>query len=655
MHWCGRGIRFLSSSSKNTRINWDPTASLELNHPTLVLLEKCCTRDHFKQILGQIMRNNLIGQTFPMSRLLLYSSISHPEYLDMAILLFNHYTPHPNLYIYNTMINSLSFSMNQSFALYNSMLQSGIYPDKHTLLYLLQASQCISEAKQIHCHAVVVGLLSYGYLQNSLIKMYLENGLVGLAFQVFWHMPVLDAVSFNIMIVGYAKRGYSLEALELFHEMVGLGLEPDEFTIVGLLVSCGQLGNARLGKSVHAWIEQRKSISSSNLILGNALLDMYGKCKKLESAQRIFDALVEKDIISWNTMIAGYAKVGELDLAHTFFDQMPRKNLFSWNSLISGYSQKGDYMMVMSLFNCMVVNNVRPDSVTMAILVHAAAEIGGLEQGKLIHSLVVRMQMKVDAFLGSALIDMYCKCGSIERAFKVFRGLTEKDVNVWTTMITGFAYHGYGSKALELFSEMQVDVMPNEVTCVAILSACSHNGLVDEGIEIFNSMKENYGIEPGIEHFGCLVDLFARSGRLAEAKEVVDKMPMKPSRSIWGSIVGACRAHGNMELAERALTELLKLEPDEPGGYILLSNIYATLGRWSCSDKIREHMERRGVKKNAGCSSVVIDGVFHDFVAADKQHPRWEEIQSILNCLKNEMKSSADFSFNFLQMSLDLC
>ncbi|GMY20063.1 pentatricopeptide repeat-containing protein At3g04750, mitochondrial [Fagus crenata] len=245
----------------------------------------------------------------------------------MAILLFNHYTPHLNLYIYNTMINALSFLMNQSFTLYNSMLHP-------SLLYLVIYS--------LQFHAPVR------------------------------HMPVLDAVSFNIMIVGYAKRGYSLEALELFREMVGLGLEPDEFTIVGLLVSCEQLGNARLGKSVHAWIEQRKSISSSNLILGNALLDMY---------------------------------VGELDLAHTFFDHMPGRNLFSWNSLISGYSQKGDYMMVMSLCNNMALNNVRPDSVTMAILVHAAAEIGGLEQGKLIHSLVVRMQMKVDAFLGSALID----------------------------------------------------------------------------------------------------------------------------------------------------------------------------------------------------------------------------------------------------------
>ncbi|KAK7848872.1 pentatricopeptide repeat-containing protein [Quercus suber] len=311
MHRCGQGIRFLSSSS-NTQINWDPIVSLELNHPTIILLEKCCLRDHFKQILGQMMRTNLIGQTFSMSRLLLCSAISHPENLDMALLLFNNYTPHPNLYIFNTMINTLSFLTNQSFALYNSMLQSGIYPDKHTLLHLLQASQ---EVKQIHCHAVVLGLLSYGYLQNSLIKIYLENGLVGLAYQVFKHIPVLDAVSFNIMIVAYAKRGYGLEALELFLEMLVSGLEPDDFTNVGFLVYCGQLGNAKLGKSVHAWIEQRKSNGSSNLILGNALLDMYVKCKKLEFAQGIFDTLVEKEIISWNTMIAGHAKVGELDLA----------------------------------------------------------------------------------------------------------------------------------------------------------------------------------------------------------------------------------------------------------------------------------------------------------------------------------------------------
>lgn len=657
MHRCGRGIRSISSCSiKNSRTDWDPTASLELNHPTLVLLERCSTREHFKQILGQIMRSNLIGQTFPMSRLLLFSAISHPENLDMALGLFHHYTPHPNLYIYNTMISALSsFSTSQSFALYYSMLRSGTYPDKHTLLYLLQASRRISEAKLIHCHAVVVGLLSYGYLLNSLVKMYLENGLAGLAHQVFRHMPVVDAVAFNIMIVSYAKKGFSLKGLELFVEMIGSGLEPDEYTMVSLLVCCGQLGNAKLGKSVHAWIERRKFVSALNLIPGNALLDMYVKLKNLKFARRFFDALVEKDIISWNTMIAGYAKVGQLDLAHSFFNEMPKRNLFSWNSLMSGYSRKGDFRTVFQLFNSMVTDNITPDNVTMAIFVHAASEIGELDQGKLIHNRVVRMQIKVDPFLGSALIDMYCKSGSIEKAFRVFRGLTEKDVNVWTTMITGFAFHGYGSKALQLFSQMQGDVVPNEVTFVAVLTACSHGGLVDEGLKLFNSMKESYGIEPGIEHYGCLVDLFARSGRLSEAKEVIDNMPMEPSQSIWGAVVGACRAHGYMELAEIALTELLKLEPDESGGYILLSNIYASWGRWSCADKIRELMESRGVKKTAACSSVVVGGVFHDFVAVDRQHPRWEEIQSTLNCLKREMKSSADFSLNFFHMLLEPC
>ncbi|KAG8648128.1 hypothetical protein MANES_09G152900v8 [Manihot esculenta] len=552
MHCYWRGIRFLSTTTRSKRNNWDPTVSLELNHPSLVLLEKSNTRDHFKQILGQMMRSNLIGQTFPMSRLIFFSAISHPENLDMALLLFNHFTPNPNLYIYNTMISALSFATNQSFVVYNSMLSSGIDPDKHTLLNLLHAAKHVLEVKQIHCHAIALGLTTYRYMQNSLIKMYLENGLFWLANQLFEQMLVPDVVSFNIMIDGYAKKGYGLEAVQLLHEMIALGLKSDEFTMLGLLVSCGQLKEARFGKAIHAWIERRKSITSSNLILGNALVDMYIKCQELVLAQRAFSALTEKDIVSWNTIIAGCAKAGKLELARRFFNQMPSRDLVSWNSLIAGY---------------------------------ACQEIGALDLG---------------------------------------REIIEKDVMVWTTMITGFAFHGYGRKALELFSEMQEDVTPNEVTFVSVLAACSHSGLIDQGLKIFNCMKE-YGIEPRIEHYGCLVDLLGRSGRLAEAIDVIEMMPVKPSRSIWGSILNACRVQGDMEMGERALSELLKLEPEEEGGYMLLSNIYAANGRWSYSDKIRETMESRGVKKTAGCSSVVIDGVIHDFVAADKWHPRWME------------------------------
>lgn len=645
----GRGFRFLSSASASQRVEWDPTVSLALKHATLILLEKCSTRDHFKQILAQIMRTNLIGQTFPMSRLILFSAITHPENLDMAVLLFRHHTPHPNLYIYNTMISALSLSLNQSFAFYNSLLSSCIYPDRSTFLFLLQASKFLSQVMQIHCHAIITGSFSYGYLQNTLMKMYLENEKMGLAYQVFQQMAAPDAVSFNIMIFGYAKKGHNIEALKFLHEMVGLGLKPDEFTMLGLLICCGRLGDAQLGKSVHAWIERRGLIKSSNLILNNALLDMYVKCKELRIAQSIFNVIVRKDTISWNTMIAGYAKVGNLEIAHNFFEDMPCRDLVSWNSIIAGYAQKGDCLMVQRLFENMVAENIWPDFVTIINLVSAAAEIGALHHGRWIHGWVVRMQMKIDAFLGSAFIDMYWKCGSIKRACMVFREVTEKDVTVWTTMITGFAFHGYGSKALQLFYEMQEYVMPNQVTFVAVLTACSHSGFVSQGLRIFNSMKERYGIEPGVEHYGCLVDLLGRSGRFSEVKDVIEMMPMKPSRSIWGAVLSACRAYGNIEIAEIAGKELLKLEPEKEGGYVLLSNIYATSGRWKHSDKIREIMESRGVKKTAGCSSVVVDGIIHEFVAADKRHPRWIEIQSILFCLKSEMKLGTDFLLEYLQ------
>ncbi|XP_031268760.1 pentatricopeptide repeat-containing protein At3g04750, mitochondrial [Pistacia vera] len=654
MYRFGRGIRFLSFTSAANRTNWDPTVSLELNHPTLVLLEKCSSRDHFKQILGQMMRSNLIGQTFPMSRLILSTSITNPENLDMAILLFTYFTPRPNLYIYNTMISALSFSTGQAFVVYNSMLRLCFWPDKYTLLYLLKAAKYIIEVKQIHCHAIVMGLLSYGYLQNSLIKMYTENGQMGLAHKTFLCMPRPDVASFNIMIVGYAKKRYSLEAIKLFHEMVVSGFQPDEFTMLGLLVCCGQLADVRLGKSVHAWMERRKHFISSNLILGNALLDMYVKSEELELAESTFDILMVKDVITWNTMIAGFAKVGELESAQNLFNQMPSKDLVSWNSLIAGYAQSGDYMMVRELFNNMVAQKIMPDNVTMINVVSVAAEVGILDQGRCIHGMVVRMEIKTDAFFGSALIDMYCKCGSIERAFKVFREVTEKDVTVWTTMISGFAFHGYGKKALQLFSEMQQEVRPNNVTVVAVLSACSHSGLVDEGLKLFNSMKEEFGIEPTTEHYGCLVDLLGRSGRLADAKDVIEKMPMKPSQSIWGAILSACRAHGNVEIAEIALRELLKLEPEKEGGYVLLSNIYAANKKWSYSDKIREIMESRGVKKTAGCSSVVVDVHTHDFVAADKRHPRWLDMQSIMSTLNSEMKLSADFPVDFLLLLLEM-
>ncbi|KAK9083566.1 hypothetical protein Scep_030037 [Stephania cephalantha] len=648
-----RGSLLFASACSVGKPNWDPTVSLNLAHPTLVLLEKCRTRTHFKQILAQMIRVNLSGQTFPMSRLLVFSAISHPENLDMAILLFNHFTPRPNLFIYDVMISALSFSSTQSFGLYCAMLRSYIYPDEHTLLSLLKAVSSLSHGKQIHGHAVVMGFSSYSYLLNSLIKMYLGDGEIFFALQLFEEMPEQDAVSFNIMISWYSKEGYSLKAIAMFHKMVDAGLLSDDFTMVGLLISCGKLGDARLGKSIHASIERRKPGSSWNSILCNALLDMYVKCEDMQSAIKIFNICEEEDIVTWNTIIAGYARIGELKAAQCLFDKMPCRDLVSWNSLIAGYAQNQNLLASRNLFKDMIADGFEPDNSTIVSLVSAAAESGALDQGRWLHGWLVRAHIKLDAFLGSALLDMYCKCGTVEQAFMVFNCITEKDVAVWTAMIAGFACHGYGIKALTLFWKMQRHVMPNYVTFIAVLTACSHSGMVDEGLKLFNSMKASYGIEPLVEHYGCLVDLLARAGRLSEAKDVIENMPVKPSRSIWGSMLNVCKVHGNIELAEIALTELSKLEPDKEGSYILLSNMYSACGRWNCSSKIRKKMEFHRLKKTAGCSSLVLKNRLHEFVAAGKRNSRSEDIYSILNLLKGDMKTNLDSSVDDLQQTVN--
>ncbi|KAL8166425.1 hypothetical protein V2J09_007924 [Rumex salicifolius] len=606
MFRCIQRIRSQSSATRSCHNKaWDPIKSLALKHPTLVILEtKCKTRHHFKQILSQVIRNSLVHQTFPMSRLLYFSAIAHPENLDLALILFNHFSAESNLYIYNTLISALSPWKNQSFGLYSSMLRSSVCPDKNTLLHLLRASKNqLLDGKGIHCHAIVLGLCSYDYLQNSLIRMYLANGYIGYAQKVFDQMPTPDIISFNIMIVGHAKLGCGSESIEYFHKMVDAGIKPDEFTMLGILICCGNIRHLHMGKSIHGWME-RRFLLASNLILRNALLDMYVRCNELYFAQTVFRSMQTKDAFSWNTMISGYARSGKSDLAHTFLDEMPIRDTVSWNTVISEYARKGDLVTVRGLFDRMQSENLEPDEVTLVNLVSVATEIRAIDHGKSIHGFAFRKQIKHSSFLGSALIDMYSKCGNIQSAIKVFHGVTksERDVTLWTTMITGFAFNGYGTKALELFSEMHNHVTPNNVTLISILSACSHNGLVDEGLNIFNNMLEKYGIQPEREHFGCVVDLLSRYGKVKAAFQVIERMPMKPGRSIWGSLLSACKDPDDTEIAELASRELLKLDPEEEGGYLQLCNMYAASGKWRFSDEIRDAMENHGLKKTAGKS-----------------------------------------------------
>ncbi|EEC83198.1 hypothetical protein OsI_28453 [Oryza sativa Indica Group] len=296
---------------------------------------------------------------------------------------------------------------------------------------------------------------------------------------------------------------------------------------------------------------------------------------------------------------------------------------------LAGFLLAGDGREALGLFARMQADGVIPDDTVLVGVLVACAQLGVLEQGKWVHGYLKANNIRITVFLGTALVDMYAKCGEMQLAMEVFKVMKEKNVLAWTTMIKGLAMHGRGSEALELFSQMErLGVKPDDIAFIGALCACTHTGLVDKGRELFDSMVRKYGIKPKIEHYGCMVDLLARNGLLNEAREMVEKMPMKPDALIWGALMAGCRFHKNVELAEYVVKHWIELEPDKSGAYVLLGNIYAASGRHASAREIRHLMREKGVDKTPGCSTVEIKGVIHQFIVGDLSHPFIEEILS---------------------------
>uniref|UniRef100_UPI0040747504 Synthetic PPR-DYW protein n=1 Tax=synthetic construct TaxID=32630 RepID=UPI0040747504 len=499
----------------------------------------------------------------------------------------------------------------EALSLYSQMRRSGIKPDNYTFPFVLKACASLSslkEGKQIHGHVIKSGFESDVYVQSALIDMYAKCGELEDARKVFDEMPERNVVSWNAMISGYAQNGQSEEALELFREMQQEGIKPSEFTFCSVLSACASLGSLEMGKQIHGYVI--KSGFESIVFVGNALIDMYAKCGSIEDARKVFDEMPERTVVSWTAMISGYAQNGQSEEALELFREMQREG-------------------------------VKPDEVTLPSVLSACANLGALEQGKQIHAYVIKSGFESDVFVGSALIDMYAKCGSIEDARKVFDKMPERDVVSWNAMIAAYAQHGHGKEALQLFQQMQQEgVKPSEVTFTSILSACSHAGLVDEGHHYFESMSPDYGITPRVEHYGCMVDLLGRAGRLDEAEDLIKSMPFQPNVVVWGTLLGACRVHGDVERGERAAERILELDPESAAPYVLLSNIYAAAGRWDEAAKVRKLMKERGVKKEPGCSWIEVNNKVHEFVAGDKSHPQTKEIYAELERLSKQMKEA---------------
>ncbi|PWA80411.1 pentatricopeptide repeat-containing protein [Artemisia annua] len=370
-----------------------------------------------------------------------------------------------------------------------------------------------------------------------------------------------------------------------------------------------------------------------DVFVWTSMVSVLARSGDMASASRLFDEMPERNFASWNSLIDGYARIKDVESAEYLFSKMPEKDLISWTTMINCYSQNKLYQKALATFNDMTSHGISPDEVTMSTVISACAHIGALDIGKKIHVYIKNHRFSIDIYIGSALIDMYAKCGSLDQSLLVFYKLYDKNIYCWNSVIDGLAMHGYANEALKMFNEMvEMNIKPNGVTFVSVLSACTHAGMVKEGRECFLSMTRDFNIRPEIEHYGCMVDLLCKAGLLEDALGMIRDMRMEPNAVIWGALLGGCKLQKNLEIAEIAVNKLMILEPDNSGYYTLLVNMFAEANRWSEVAKLRSAMKYLRVeKKSPGSSWIEIHGKIHQFSASDKYHESSKQIYFLLD------------------------
>ncbi|PNX77513.1 pentatricopeptide repeat-containing protein at3g14730-like protein [Trifolium pratense] len=538
--------------------------------------------------------------------------------INYAFRVFNYPTHHDkNVFAYNSII--AGFVANgfpqYGFCLYKQMRHLGssiVIPDKFTFPCVIRACGDAGEdfeVKKIHGLLFKLGLELDVFVGSALVNTYLKFGLVVDAHEVFEELPVRDVVLWNSMVNGYAQIGHFEDALGMFRRMVENGVVPCRYTVTGVLSIYSVVGDFDNGRGVHGFVI--KMGYDSGVVVSNALIDMYGKCKCASDAWNVFEVMDEKDV-------------------------------FSWNSVISVHQRCGDHWGTLKLFDRMLGNRVQPDLVTVTAVLPACTHLAALMHGREIHGYMIVNGLGKeginnefdDVLLNNALMDMYAKCGNMRDARMVFDIMTEKDVASWNIMITGYGMYGYGNEAIDMFSRMcQAQLAPNEISFVGLLSACSHAGMVKEGLEFLAEMDSNYGVSPSIEHFTCVIDMLCRAGKLMEAYDLMLTMPFKADPVGWRALLAACRNHKDTDLAEIAASKVIELEPDHCGNYVLMSNVYGVVGRYEEVSGMRDTMRQQNVKKRPGCSWIELMNGVHVFITGDRTHPQTDFIYAGLNSL----------------------
>ncbi|GAV66211.1 PPR domain-containing protein/PPR_2 domain-containing protein/PPR_3 domain-containing protein/DYW_deaminase domain-containing protein [Cephalotus follicularis] len=500
-----------------------------------------------------------------------------------------------------------------AIGLFLDMILSGYVPDKFTLSGVVSACAelgLLSLGQQLHSWVIRLGLALDVCIGCCLVDMYAKcvaDGSVDNSWKVFDRMPDHNVMLWTALITAYVQSGrHDREAIELFCKMIQGPVAPNQFTFSSILKACGNLSASRMGEQVYTHA-LKMGLASVNCV-GNSLISMYARCGSVENARKAFDVLFEKNLVSYNTIVDAYTKNLNSEEAFELFHEIENAGIgasaFTFASLLSG-----------------------------------ASSIGAIGKGEQIHARVLKSGFDSNLQNCNALISMYSKCGNIEAAFQVFDELGDRNVISWTSMITGFAKHGFAKRALGLFHEMLEErIRPNEITYVAVLSACSHVGLISEGWQHFESMYTEHGIAPRTEHYACMVDLLGRSGSLMEAIEFINSMPIRADALVWRTFLSACRVHGNTELGKHAAKMVLKQVQHDPAAYILLSNLYASAGQWEDVAEIRKKMKKNNVMKEAGCSWIEVKNEVHKFYVGDTSHPRAHEIFYELNILASKIK-----------------
>ncbi|CAJ2676071.1 unnamed protein product [Trifolium pratense] len=498
----------------------------------------------------------------------------------------------------------------EAVALFKAMIASGVKLDSITFASFLPSileSGTLKHCKEVHSYIVRHDVPFDVYLKSALVDIYFKGGDVEMARKTFQQNTLVDVAVCTAMISGYALNGLNVEAINMFRWLIQEKMIPNCLTMASVLPSCAALASLKLGKELHCDI-LKKGLENVCQV-GSSITYMYAKC-------------------------------GRLDLAYQFFQRMPEKDSVCWNLMIVSCSQNGKPEMAIDLFRQMGTSRTKFDAVSLSATLSACANYPALYYGKELHCFVVKENSFIsDTFVASALIDMYSKCGKLALARCVFDMMNWKNEVSWNSIIAAYGNHGRPRECLDLFHEMlEAGIQPDHVTFLVIISACGHAGLVDEGMHYFRCMTEEYGICARMEHYACMVDLYGRAGHLHEAFDTIKSMPFTPDAGTWGSLLGACRIHGNVELAKLASRHLLELDPNNSGYHVLLSNVHAGAGEWESVLKVRSLMKEKGVQKIPGYSWIDVNGGTHMFSAADGSHPQSVEIYSILKSLLLELR-----------------